>query len=88
MKHQPLTQHECDQNIAKLREWWRNLDSTQSGQFQLGRLMTLSWNLSKGVSVKGMTSEDLSDIGWMSYSMFEYLMMNAYEVNEMNEDLK
>jgi hypothetical protein len=88
MKHQPLTKYECDRDVAEYREWWRSLDAVPSGQFQLGRLMTLSYNLSKGHPCNGLTHDDLSDIGGLAYQFLEYLMMNAHEVDAMDAEDK
>lgn len=87
MKHS-LLPHEVDQNAAQLREWFRLENKTESGQFQLGRLMTLSYNLNKGKSCSGMTNKDISDIGWLAYHHLQSLMANAGEVDAMNEELK
>lgn len=63
-------------------------DATESGQFQLGRLMSLSYNLSKGQSIKGMTTDDLADTGGLAYQFIEYLMMNAKDVDDMNAEAR
>lgn len=80
--------HEADQNAAVMREWYRSMNATAAGQFQLGRLHTLSWQIAQGIVPKGIGQQDMKDIGNLANQYLQNLMFNAAEVDAMEADGK